>query len=195
MKKASGDDDLPVEVYEACVEARTDLYSVIRRLLKEGNEEGDQEFPAQLVSVLFVMLWKGAKKGTVNEFEAYRPIGLMRHACKLADMVFVEELAEDTELFLDPHQEGSRKNRGARGNILRARLFIDTALGLGQEGVLGTVSPAGLHRSLRCFLTEVSGQCDRRGGSTIGAASVLPPANEGGDRTGEDETSRRERSA
>ena len=80
-----------------------DLYSVIRRLLGEGSEEADEKFPAQLVSVLFIMLWKGAKKGTVNEFGAYRPIGLMRHACKLADMVFVEELAEDTELFLDPH--------------------------------------------------------------------------------------------
>ena len=62
----------------------------------------DEEIPANLVVVLFIMLYKGAAKGTVNEFSAYRPVGLARHAFKIIDVIFMEELAEDTELFLSP---------------------------------------------------------------------------------------------
>ena len=99
--KAGGDDEVPVEFYEVCMEARRDLYSIVRRIFSGG-----EDFPEMLVLTLFVMLYKGSKKGTVSEFEAYRPIGLMRHAWKLADSIFVEELVKETELFLDPAQIG-----------------------------------------------------------------------------------------
>jgi hypothetical protein len=135
--KACGDDDIPVEFYEAVMEARVDLYNIVRRVF------ATEEIPANLVVVLFIMFYKGSKKGTVNEFPAYRPIGLARHAFKIIDVILMEELAEDTELFLSPAQDGSRANRGARGNILRKRLFISSTLELGMEGVITLLDYSG----------------------------------------------------
>eukprot|EP01051_Picozoa_sp_SAG22_P013866 SAG22_NODE_1610_length_4002_cov_2.012298_2_plen_219_part_00 len=130
LNKAVGADEIPIELYEAVLAARTDLYGIVRRIF-----DGEQ-IPDRLVVVLFVMLYKGPKKGTVNEFSSYRPIGLLAHAWKLAEAVFMEELATDTELFLEPTNEGSRSGRGARNNILRLRIFIDMTLALGLRGVI-----------------------------------------------------------
>ena len=68
----------------------------------------------RLVVVLFIMIYKGAKKGSMDAFGSCRPIELVMHAFKLVDVVFLEELVEDIELFLSPAQEGYRANRGAR---------------------------------------------------------------------------------
>eukprot|EP01050_Picozoa_sp_SAG11_P034328 SAG11_NODE_12079_length_723_cov_0.599359_1_plen_70_part_00 len=67
MDKATGDDDVPTEFFEAVQEARQDLYAVVRRVFNE------LEIPDNLVTIVFVMIYKGAKKGTVNEFTSYRP--------------------------------------------------------------------------------------------------------------------------
>ncbi len=93
MDKATGDDDVPTEFFQAVQEARQDLYAAVRRVF--------------------------------NELE------VMQHVWKLIESGFVEELAKDTELFLEPSQEGSRPAQGARSNILRARIFIDITLKLG----------------------------------------------------------------
>jgi ribonuclease HI len=177
LGKAAGDDDIPTEVYEAVTEARCDLYSIVRRVFTLGGE-GGEDFPDLLVLVLFVMLYKGAKKGTVNEFAAYRPIGLMRTSFKLIDAVFVEELEKDTELFLDPAQEGSRPHRGARGNILRARLFIDLTIAMGLRGVMVLLDYSGaFDATSRKFLDNTvraagaRGQLQRLYRSAMAAAS------------------------
>ena len=111
-------------------DARQDLYDIIRRVFRDG------EVPADMVVVLFCMIYKGPHKGFVNTFEAYMPVGLMRHAWKVIDVIFMEELVEDTEMFLSHAQDGSRASRGARGPILRVRMFSSTALAIGMEGVL-----------------------------------------------------------
>ena len=98
-------------------EARLGLYAIVRRLIEE------EDIPDRLVVVMFIMIDKGAKKGSMDAFGSYRPIELLMHAFKVVDVVFLEELVEDTELFLSPAQEGFRVNAGARGNILRARLY------------------------------------------------------------------------
>ena len=59
------------------------------------------------------MIYKAPKKGSVDIFGSYRPIGLIRHAFKLSDVVFQEELVQDTELFLTPAQNGFRALTGA----------------------------------------------------------------------------------
>ena len=94
--RATGDDDVCSEFFEAVRDARQDLYDIIRRVFREG------EVPADLVVVLFCMIYKGPRKGSVNQFESYRPVGLMRHAWKVIDVIFTEELVGDTELFLLP---------------------------------------------------------------------------------------------
>ena len=109
------------------------------------------------------MFYKGSKKGTVNEFPAYRPIGLARHAFKIIDVILMEELAEDTELFLSPAQDGSRANRGARGNILRKRLFISSTLELGMEGVITLLDYSGaFDATAQSFTNAVLGKAGAR---------------------------------
>ena len=155
--KAVGDDEIPVEFYEAIKEARVDLYSIVRRVFET------EEIPANLVVVLFIMLYKGFAKGTVNEFSAYRPVGLARHAFKLIDVIFMEELAEDTELFLSPAQDGFRALRGARGNILRMRLFISLTLELGMEGVITLLDYSGaFDATAQSFMDTVLGKAGAR---------------------------------
>ena len=150
LNKATSADEIPTELYEAVLEARADLYGIVRRIFDEGA------VPNKLVVVLFVMLYKGAKKGTVDEFDAYRPIGLLSHAWKLAEAVFMEELAADTELFLEPANQGSRLGRGARDNILRLRIFIDMTLALGLRGVITFLDYSGaFDATSRKFLDTV----------------------------------------
>ena len=67
-------------------DARQDLYDIIRRVFRKGEVHTD------LVVVLFCMIYKGPRKGSVNQFESYMPVGFMRHAWKVIDVIFTEEL-------------------------------------------------------------------------------------------------------
>ena len=99
----------------------------------------------------------------MDEFAAYRPIGLMWHAWKVVDVVFMEELAEDTELFLSPAHDGSRALRGARGPLLCVRMFISVALAVGMEGVLCLlVYSAAFNAIAHTFMDEVLGKSGAR---------------------------------
>jgi hypothetical protein len=85
------------------------------------------------------------------------------HAFKLVDVVFLEELVEDTELFLTPAQEGYRANRGARGNILRARLYTTLTLELGMVGVMTLLDYTGaFDATARSFTDVVLGKSGAR---------------------------------
>ena len=156
-ERATGDDEVPVELYEAVQEARLDLYAIVRRLIL------GEDIPDRLVVVLFIMIYKGAKKGSMDAFGSYRPIGLLMHAFKLVDVVFLEELVEDTELFLSPAHEGYRANRGARGNILRARLYTTLTLELGMVGVMTLLDYTGaFDATARSFTDLVLGKSGSR---------------------------------
>jgi hypothetical protein len=90
----------------------------------------------------------------------------MRHAWKVVDVVFMEELAEDTELFLSRAQEGSRGTRalrGARGPLLRVRLFISVALAMGMKGVLCLLDYSeAFDATVHTFMDEVLGKSGAR---------------------------------
>ena len=64
-ERATGDDEVPVELYEAVQEARLDLYAIVRRLIL------GEDIPDRLVVVLFIMIYKGAKKGSMDAFGSY----------------------------------------------------------------------------------------------------------------------------
>eukprot|EP01050_Picozoa_sp_SAG11_P021766 SAG11_NODE_3946_length_2137_cov_5.418548_2_plen_95_part_00 len=84
LGKGVGEDGLPVELFEAVRAAREDLYSIVRRVYA-GAVDGGEPIPTELTVSLFVMLYKGPKKGSVSTFSAYRPIGLLNHAWKLIE--------------------------------------------------------------------------------------------------------------
>ena len=157
LKKATGDDDIPTEFFEAVEEAREDLYELVRLIFQ------DEDIPASMVVIIFAMIYKGPKKGSVNVFGSYRPIGLIRHAFKLVDAVFQEELAIDTELFLSPAQEGFRALRGAPGNILRTRLFVTVVGAIGMEGLLTLLDYSGaFDATSHKFIDTVLGKAGAR---------------------------------
>jgi hypothetical protein len=101
------------------------------------------------------MIYKGAKKGSMDAFGSYTPIGLLMHAFKLVDVVFLEELVEDTKLFLTPAQEGYIANRGARGNILRARMYTTLTLELGMVVVMTLLDYTGAFDAIARSSTDV----------------------------------------
>ena len=79
------------------------------------------------------------------------------HAFKVVDVVFLEELVEDTELFLSPAHEGYRANKGARGNILRARMYTTLTLELGMVGVMTLLDYTGaFDATARSFVRSIS---------------------------------------
>ena len=121
LGKGVGEDGIPVELFEAVEAARQDLYTVVRQVFSTV-QQGDV-IPAELVVSLFVMLYKGARKGTVSAFKAYRPVGLLNHAWKLVEAVMMEELVQGTELFLDPAQDGCRADRGGHSAAGSERRF------------------------------------------------------------------------
>ena len=128
--KGTGDDETPVEFYLTVEEAATDLFELVRDIF-------DEEYvPFEMVCSVFCMFWKGAKKGTVDEHAAYRPIGLMRHALKLVEVVLLHFLHEETATFQPESQGGFRWSRGCRDHLLRLRLIIDRCLQLGQSAVI-----------------------------------------------------------
>jgi hypothetical protein len=150
-ERATGDDEVHVVLYEAMHEARLDLYATVRRLIL------GEDIPDRLVVVPFIMIYKGAKKGSMDAFGSYRPIGLLMHAFKVVDVVFLEELVEDTELFLSPAHEGYRANKGARGNILRARMYTTLTLELGMVGVMTLLDYTGaFDATARSFVRSIS---------------------------------------
>ena len=51
LERATGDDEVPTEFYEAVREARLDLYAIVRRLIEE------EDIPDRLVVVLFIMIY------------------------------------------------------------------------------------------------------------------------------------------
>jgi hypothetical protein len=87
----------------------------------------------------------------------------MRHAWKVIDVIFMEELVEDTEMFLSHAQDGSRASRGARGPILRVRMFSSTALAIGMEGVLCLLDYSGaFDATAHSFMDVVMGKSGAR---------------------------------
>ena len=77
LERAVGSDGAPNELFEALPEARQELFDLVRTLWKLVY------CPADFVTVLFAMLYKGRKKGPAWKRSAYRSVGLLNHACKL----------------------------------------------------------------------------------------------------------------
>eukprot|EP01052_Picozoa_sp_SAG31_P058255 SAG31_NODE_17699_length_660_cov_11.848485_1_plen_106_part_01 len=76
LDRAVGSDGVPNELYEALFVARKALYDLVRLLWELVY------CPADFVTVLFAMLYKGRVKGPAWKRAAYRSVGLLNHACK-----------------------------------------------------------------------------------------------------------------
>ena len=118
--KATGKDEIPVEVFLECAAAQSDLFTMLglcwrREVVPESITEGN-----------FVTFWK--PKGSKNGFTKYRCICLLNSCYKLLSAYLLLQLVKQTQSYLSESQAGFRKRRGCRDNIYILSQLIKLSL-------------------------------------------------------------------
>ena len=94
--KATGDDQIPIEVYQSSPTAKTRLFALVRRCWH------DEDVPEKLVLGVFIPLYKN--KGSVDDMSKYRFICLLSHAYKLLSAYLLLRLLRDVDGYLPESQ-------------------------------------------------------------------------------------------
>ena len=68
------------------------------------------------------------KKGSKDDCDNYRPIGLLNHSYKVLSNFLLKRLLKECDCFLSDWQAGSRDSRGCRDNILLLRVIYDNII-------------------------------------------------------------------
>ena len=75
------------------------------------------------------------KKGARDDFANYRAIGLLCHAYKVVSVLILKRMQPFLEERLPDSQDGFRKARGCRDNVLILKLLINEVVKAGEEAV------------------------------------------------------------
>ena len=108
-RKASGKDEVPIEVYQQVEGARTDLFHLVRLCW------GREVIPESVAEGCFIALFKN--KGSSSDFTKYRFICLLNHAYKVISAYLLLRLVRETAGYLPESQAGFRKGRSTRDNL------------------------------------------------------------------------------
>ena len=109
MKKASGGDGIPVELFQLLKDvALTMLHSICQHILKT------LQWPQDWKRSVFVPI---PKKGNAKEYSNYCTIALISHARKVMLKILQARLQKYMKHEFPDVQAGSRKGRGTRGQI------------------------------------------------------------------------------
>ena len=123
--KATGPDEVPIEVFKKCPQLADELFRFIEYVW-------DQEvLPTNLAVARFVMLYK--HKGSTNDPTKYRCIGLLNHTYKLLTTIMLTRLLNCSESFLKDWQAGFRANRGCRDNSMILRTVCQKMIEMGES--------------------------------------------------------------
>ena len=123
--KATGPDEIPIEVFKKCPQLADELFSFIEYVW-------DQEIlPSNVAMARFVMLYKN--KGSTNDPTKYRCIGLLNHSYKLLTNIMLTRLLNCSESFLKDWQAGFRAKRGCRDNSMILRTVCQKMIELGES--------------------------------------------------------------
>ena len=125
--KATGPDNVPVEVFRNCPKIKSSLFNLLSYIWRHESP------PDNLVSGKFVMLWKGSKKGPSDDPSTYRCICLLNHAYKVLSVIMLNRLLEKSESFLQDWQAGFRARRGCRDNTMILRSLCQRTLCMGEK--------------------------------------------------------------
>ena len=79
--------------------------------------------PKTLVLCVFVMIYK--RKGSQDDPDKYRAIGLLNHSYKILSVCLLHRLVAETDWFLSEWQAGFRSQRGCRDQVLLLRVIYD----------------------------------------------------------------------
>ena len=117
--KASGDDGIPVELFQILKDdAVKVLHSICQHIWKT------QQWPKDWKRSVFIPI---PKKGNPKECSNYRTIALISHASKIMLKILQARLQQYVNCELPDVQDGFRKGRGTRGQIANIRWIIKKA--------------------------------------------------------------------
>ena len=125
ISKATGPDDVPIEVFKKCPQLADELFNFM--VYVWDNEV----LPTNMAVAKFVMLYK--HKGSTNDPSKYRCIGLLNHSYKLLTNIMLERLLLCSESFLKDWQAGFRTKRGCRDNSMILRTVCQRMIELGES--------------------------------------------------------------
>jgi len=115
MNKASGDDGIPVELFDDAVKV---LHSICQQIWKT------QQWPQDWKRSLFIPI---PKRGNAKEFSNYYTIALISHATKIMVKILRARLQQYVSHELPDVQAGFRKGRGTRDQITNIHWIIEKA--------------------------------------------------------------------
>ena len=119
MNKASGDDGIPVELFQILkVDAVKVLHSICQQIWKT------QQWPQDWKTSFFIPI---PKKGNAREFSTYCTIALISHASKVMLKILQASLQQYVNRELPDVQAGFRKDRGTRDQIANIHWIIKKA--------------------------------------------------------------------
>ena len=109
MNKASGDDGIPVELFQILEDdAVKVLHSICQQIWKT------QQWPQDWKRAVFIPI---SEKGNAKEYSDYRTIAVISHASKVMLKILQARLQQYVKCELPDIQAGFRKGRGTRGQI------------------------------------------------------------------------------
>ena len=119
MNKASGGDEIPVELFQILKDdAVKVLHSICQQIWKT------QQWPQDWIRSIFIPI---PKKGNAKECPNYRTIALISHASKIMLKILQARLQQYVNRELPDVQAGFRKGRGTRDQIDNIRWVIKKA--------------------------------------------------------------------
>ena len=119
MKKTSGGDGIPVELFQILKDdAVKVLPSICQQIWKT------QQWPQDWKRSVFIPI---PKKGNAKECSNYRTIALISYGSKVMLKIFRARLQQFVNCELPDVQAGFRKGRGTRDHIANIRWIIEKA--------------------------------------------------------------------
>ena len=117
--KASGDDGIPVELFQILKDdAMKVLHSICQQIWKT------QQWPQDQKKSVFIPI---PKKGNAKKCSNYRTIALIAHASKVMLKILQARLQQYMNCELPDVQSGFRKGRGTRDQIPTIHWIIEKA--------------------------------------------------------------------
>ena len=119
MNKASGDDGIPVGLFQILKDdAVKVLHSICQQIWKP------QQWPQDWKRSVFLPI---PKKGNAKECSNYRTTALISHASKVMLKIIQARLQQYVNRELPDAQAGFRKGRGTRDQIANIRWIMEKA--------------------------------------------------------------------
>ena len=119
MNKASGDDGIPVELFQILKDdAAKVMHSICQQIWKT------QQWPQDCKRSVFTPI---PKKGNAKECSNYRTIALISHASKVRLKILQARLQQYVNRELPDGQAGFRKGRGTTDQIANLRWIMEKA--------------------------------------------------------------------